>query len=101
MKHLHWRLATYAFVLAMLVIAATNPFNTPPIFLAPTETSLQAYTERSFIQEVRVEDLDGDIVEVKAYNLPDWLEFDPVLGEIKGQPKPRGQRRVLLHPQGR
>jgi D-alanyl-D-alanine carboxypeptidase len=86
MKYLHWRLATYAFVLAMLVIAATNPFNTPPIFLAPTETSLQGYTERNFIQEVRVEDLDGDIVEIKAYNLPDWLEFDPVLGEIKGQP---------------
>ncbi len=86
MKHIHWRLATFLVILSLLIFAATDPFNTPPIFLAPTESNLQAFTEKEFSLEIRVEDIDGDIVEVNAYNLPDWLEYDPLLGTLQGLP---------------
>ncbi|MCB0571400.1 MAG: serine hydrolase [Phaeodactylibacter sp.] len=87
MKYVRWRLAVFLLSLSALVVAVSDPFNTPPIFLAPTEDNVQAFTERDFSLNIEVEDIDNDEVEVKAYNLPEWLSFDPVLHRLQGHPE--------------
>ncbi|MCB0552958.1 MAG: beta-lactamase family protein [Phaeodactylibacter sp.] len=87
MEHVRWRLAIFLLTLSSLVVAVADPFNTPPIFLAPTEDNAQAFTERDFTLNIEVEDIDNDVVEVNAFNLPEWLTFDPVLRQLHGRPE--------------
>jgi len=86
-KNTHWLLAGFLALVSCLGIALSDPFNTPPIFLAPTETEVQAFTERPFFIDVKVEDVDGDELNVVVNNLPDWLSFDPYTMQITGQPE--------------
>lgn len=87
MKYVRWRLAIFLLTLSCLVIAVSDPYNTPPIFLAPTEDNVQAFTERDFTLNIEVEDIDRDEVEVNAYNLPEWLTFDQQLRQLRGRPE--------------
>lgn len=86
-RNTHWRLLLFLLVLSCLGVALSDPFNTPPIFLAPTESEAQAYTDKPFILDVKVEDIDDDPLDVQVYNLPDWLTFDPYTLQITGTPQ--------------
>lgn len=79
-------LLSFLLVLTALIVALSDPFNTPPIFLAPTETDVIALTQQDFALDVRVKDVDGDQLSVQVYNLPDWLSFDPYNMRLEGKP---------------
>lgn len=72
--------------LSVLTVAYVDPFNTPPIFIAPDEGEVVAYSDTPFELDIKIEDLDGDELRVRALNLPEWCVFDPYLLQIKGRP---------------
>jgi CubicO group peptidase (beta-lactamase class C family) len=98
MKRKHLSLLGFLLILSTLVVALSDPFNTPPIFLAPTETEVQAYTEQQLNIDVEVEDVDGDALNIQIYNAPDWLQFDPIAMRLSGTPErlDRGEYIVTL-----
>jgi CubicO group peptidase (beta-lactamase class C family) len=85
-KNTHWRLFVLLLLVCTLAVALSDPFNTPPIFLAPTESEVQAYTGQPLNIGVEVQDVDGDALNIQVNNLPDWLTFDPYSMQITGQP---------------
>ncbi|MCB9265250.1 MAG: serine hydrolase [Lewinellaceae bacterium] len=87
MKHIRWPFAVFLLALSCLIIAIADPFNTPPIFVEPQGTYIQAFTETPFELDIEVEDIDHDVLTVTAHNLPDWLTFDPYLVQLYGNPK--------------
>ncbi|NRA50261.1 MAG: hypothetical protein HRU12_14105, partial [Phaeodactylibacter sp.] len=80
----NWRLLLVVLVLSGLAFAFADPFNTPPIFLAPQDSTIDIRTEESFELDIEVEDIDNDILKIKVDNLPDWLTFDPYLLQLYG-----------------
>ena len=86
MKHTRWPLVAFVLALSSLIIAIADPFNTPPIFVEPTGTYIQAFTESTFELDIEVEDIDNDILKITAHNLPEWLSFDPYLVQLYGNP---------------
>ena len=86
MKHIRWPLAAFVLALSCLIVAIADPFNTPPIFVEPHGTYIQAFTESPFELDIEVEDIDDDVLKVTAHNLPDWLTFDPYLVQLYGNP---------------
>lgn len=87
MKHIRWPLAAFVLALSCLIVAIADPFNTPPIFVEPQGDYIQAFTDLPFELDIEVEDLDQDVLQVAAYNLPEWLTFDPYLVQLYGNPK--------------
>ena len=94
----NWRLLLVVLVLSGLAFAFADPFNTPPIFLAPQDSTIDVRTEESFELDIEVEDIDNDILKIKVDNLPDWLTFDPYLLQLYGTPSrlDRGQYYITI-----
>jgi D-alanyl-D-alanine carboxypeptidase len=86
-RKIRWQLLLYVSLLSVLAVAIADPFNTPPIFLAPTESHVFAYSEKPFELDIEVEDIDNDLLEVEVYNLPQWCTFDPYLMQLYGTPE--------------
>jgi len=86
-KRVQWRLLFFVLLLSTLVVAIADPFNTPPIFLEPTDSHVTAYSERDFELDIEVEDVDNDILEVQVQHLPEWCTFDPYLLQLYGRPE--------------
>lgn len=84
---MHLPLLGFLLILSTLIVALSDPFNTPPIFLAPTETEVQAYTNQPLSIDVKVKDVDGDPLNIQVYNSPDWLQFDPFEMKLSGTPE--------------
>lgn len=81
-----WRLLLAALVFSGLALAFSDPFNTPPIFLAPQDGIIEARTEEPFLLDIEVEDIDNDILKIQADHLPEWITFDPYLLQLYGTP---------------
>lgn len=86
MKHIRWPLAVFTLALSCLIIAIADPSNTPPIFVEPQGSYIQAFTESPFELDIDVEDIDDDLLKITAHNLPGWLTFDPYLVQLYGNP---------------
>lgn len=86
MKRFYWSLAICLPILSFAFLALEDPFNTPPIFVAPTDTQVKAYTEKDFELPIEVEDIDHDIVQVTAHGLPEWMHFDAYHLKLYGRP---------------
>lgn len=86
-KRVHWRTLAFISLLSTLIVAIADPFNTPPIILAPTESHITAYSEKDFELDIEVEDVDNDILKVEVQNLPEWCTFDPYLLQLYGRPE--------------
>lgn len=86
-KQLHWGFLCFTLALSTLVVAIADPFNTPPVFLKPTENHITAYSEKEFELDIEVEDVDNDILKVEVHNLPEWCTFDPYLLQLYGRPE--------------
>ena len=82
----NWRLLLASLLFSGLAFAFSDPFNTPPIFLAPQDGTVEVFTEQPFELDIEVEDIDNDIVHIQAEHLPAWLTFDPYLLQLYGQP---------------
>lgn len=86
-KRVQWRLLFFVLLLSTLVVAIADPFNTPPIFLKPTDSHVTAYSEKDFELDIEVEDVDNDILKVQVHHLPEWCTFDPYLLQLYGRPE--------------
>ncbi|NBC09492.1 MAG: serine hydrolase [Bacteroidetes bacterium] len=86
-KRVQWRLLFFVLLLSTLVVAIADPFNTPPIFLEPTDSHVTAYSEKDFELDIEVEDVDNDILKVQVQHLPEWCTFDPYLLQLYGRPE--------------
>lgn len=84
---INWRLLLGILVFSGLAFAFSDPFNTPPIFLAPQDGVVELLTDQPFELDIEVEDIDNDIVKVQAHHLPDWITFDPYLLQLYGTPE--------------
>jgi D-alanyl-D-alanine carboxypeptidase len=86
-KRVQWRLLFFVLLLSTLAVAIADPFNTPPIFLKPTDSHVTAYSEKGFELDIEVEDVDNDILKVQVHHLPEWCTFDPYLLQLYGRPE--------------
>ena len=86
-KRVKWRLLFFVLLLSTLAVAIADPFNTPPIFLKPTDSHVTAYSEKGFELDIEVEDVDNDILKVQVHHLPEWCTFDPYLLQLYGRPE--------------
>lgn len=82
----NWRLLLASLLFSGLAFAFSDPFNTPPIFLAPQDGTIEVLTEQPFELDIEVEDIDNDILNIRAEHLPEWITFDPYLLQLYGQP---------------
>ncbi len=83
----NWLLLLVTVTISVLAVAIADPFNTPPVFLNPTDSHVIALSEQEFELNIEVEDIDNDVLKVQVYNLPDWCTFDPYLMQLYGHPE--------------
>ena len=58
----NWLLLLVTVTISVLAVAIADPFNTPPVFLNPTDSHVIALSEQEFELNIEVEDIDNDVL---------------------------------------